>query len=190
MTEKTIHIVEHEGFKLPIVKDTTVGRKGATGKTYYTVDFGELLATADVEVKDAAGKVTGTKKVEDRAKTGENILTWFRGFDSLMAFVSADFDKAMVSLQVTSPANAKTPKVLSDEEKLTALRGYIATIDEITRQRSGKASEVKRLTQEMTDYAKNPANMTDMAAFGKHLQELATKIASLQVEIEAEREAE
>lgn len=173
---KTGQTITHEGFTLPIVKESTIGRKGGAGKVYYTVDFAELLATSEVD----------GKKVENREATGKNILTFFRGFDSVMAFVTADFNKAMVSLQVTSPATGKTPKVLTDDEKLTALRNYVSTIDEITRQRSGKASEVKRLQREMTEYGSNPANFTNPAEFAVKIQAMAMAIAKLGAEIEAE----
>ena len=165
------NMLEHEGFTLPITTETTQGRKGNEGKTFYSIDFAELL-----ETKDSNGK-----NVEDYASTGENLLKFFRGFDSIMAFIKADFDKAMVSLQVTTPANGKTPKALSDAEKLAALRQYVSTIDTITRQRSGKASEVKRLVKEQSELMKN----FDASKTAK-LVELATAIAKLQAEIDSE----
>jgi hypothetical protein len=170
-TPAPANVLEHEGFSLPITTETTQGRKGAEGKTFYSIDFAELLETSE-----ASGK-----KVEDYASTGENLLKFFRGFDSLCAFLSADFNKAMVSLQVTTPANGKTPKTLSDAEKLAALRQYVSTIDSITRQRSGKASEVKRLVKEQSELMKN----FDASKTAK-LVELATAIAKLQSEIDSE----
>jgi len=182
---KTNETVIHEGFTLPVTKETTLGRKGGAGKVFYTVDFGELLVTSEVVQADKS-----VKKVEDYSATGKNLLTFFRGFDAFRAFFQADFDKAMVSLQVTSPATGKTPKVLTDAEKLTALRAYVSTIDEITRQRSGKASEAKRLTKEMTEYAANPANMANPVEFATKLQAMAVKIAELNAQIDAEASAE
>ena len=166
-----VNVLEHEGFALPITTETTQGRKGNEGKTFYSVDFSELLETKDGSIG----------KIEDYAATGENLLKFFRGFDSIMAFIKADFDKAMVSLQVTTPANGKTPKTLSDAEKLAALRQYVSTIDTITRQRSGKASEVKRLVKEQSELMKN----FDASKTAK-LVELATAIAKLQAEIDSE----
>ena len=168
--------LEHEGFTLPIIQATTLGRKGEAGKAYYTLDFAELLATKT----DASGN-----KIADDHQTGANLLRFFRGFDSLMSFVEPDFNKAMVSLQVTTPANSKTPKTLSDAEKLAALRAYVATIDEVTRQRSGKASELKRLVKAQAELMRNftPDKTPQLIA-------LATQIAALQTEIDAAKDAE
>jgi len=165
--------IEHEGFTLPIITETTIGRKGAAGKSYYTLDFSELLATT----------TDGDKKVEDKATTGKNLLTFFRGFDSLMSFIAPDFNKAMVSLQVTTPANAKQPKVLTNDEKLAALRAYVSTIDEVTRQRNGKASELKRLNRELADLMKSftPDKTAQLVA-------LSTRIAEAQTALDADSE--
>lgn len=173
------NVLEHEGFKLAIKSEVTQGRKGATGKAFYTVDFNELLVTKDEVQADKS-----TKRVEDFAATGANLLKWFRGFDSLLAFLAPEFDKAMVSLQVTTPANAKISKTLSDAEKLAALREYVATIDHVTRQRSGAKSELNRLIKEQSDLMKNFAS--DIAGNTVKLVALATSIAAAQVRLDSD----
>jgi hypothetical protein len=170
--------ITQNGIELPIITETTLGRKGAAGKSFYTLDFAALINYT----KDASGN-----KIEDTASTGDAIAKFFKGFESAFAFMQADFDRAMVSGQVTTPANSKTPKALSNDEKLAFLTSYVTTINELTRQRSGKASEIKRLTKEMTTFAATPANFA-LPDFATRLQAMAIKIAQLQAEADTASE--
>ncbi len=178
------NVIEHEGFTLSVKSETTQGRKGATGKSYFTVDFNELLAVKQVMKRNAADTADESVKIEDYETSGANLLKWFRGWDSLMAFLEAEFDKAMVSLQVTTPANAKTPKTLSDAEKLAALREYVATIEKLSRQRSGAKSELNRLVKEQSELMKNFT--ADVAGNTVKLVALATAIANAQAKLDTE----
>jgi len=169
--------IKQNGVELPVITEQTIGRKGAAGKSYYSLDFAALI--------DYATSADG-KKTEDTAKTGANIAGFFKGFESAIAFIQSDFNKAMVSLQVNTPANSKTGKTLSDEEKFAAMLAYVETINEETRRRSGKASELKRMIKAQSDLMKNFNPATDTAK----LVELATAIAKMQSEIDAEKDSE
>src|ERR1035441_9210221 len=102
-------ITQH-GFTVLIRKDTTQTRAGNAVKVFYTLDFASL-------------------------QTGDNLATFCKGFGPLLSFFEADFNKAMVSLQCTTPANGNPSKVLSDSDKMQALRDYVSTIDTITRRK-------------------------------------------------------
>ena len=157
-------VIEVAGFRLPIISEITIGKKGAAGKQYFTIDFAELLVVNEV----------GGVKTTDEATSLANLGKVFKGFESLLAFVQPDFNKAQVSLQVTTPANAKTPKQLTQDEKIDALRDYVATIDEEKKRRSGAASAMKRLTAEMSAaFAKG-----DMVNGTRLAQELALLFAA------------
>lgn len=170
--------ITHEGLTLPVVWETTIGKAGKTGKRFATVDW-EAVSVIVTDDK-------GNKTVDELATSGV-LGKAFRGTKSLLSYVQADFDKAQVSLQVTTPANAKTPKTLTDDEKLAALLAYVSTIDEETKRRSGVTSELKRATKAMATFMQNPANFT-LPDFADKLKALAMTIADLQAKADSASE--
>ena len=175
MEKKAIEVefgsVEQGGFKVPIRREITQARSGNTPKVYYTLDFTAL--------------------------NGDALEKFCKGYESLLAFFCADFDKAMVSLQVTTPANGKTPKVLTDEEKVQGLRDYVASIDTVSRRRTGLASQIRACDKAIADYvvacqantANDPTKPSFTRGFQEHIAELSLKRAALLAQQEAESDA-
>lgn len=164
--------IEQAGFMVPIRKEVTQARSGNTPKVFYTLDFAAL-------------------------KTGDALASFCKGFESLLSFFCADFDKAMVSLQVTTPANGKTSKVLSDSEKVQCLRDYVATMDVITRRKTGLASQIRACDKAIADYViacqanttNDPSKPSFAIGFQEHIAELSVKRTALLAQQGAESDA-
>ena len=164
--------IEQAGFTVPIRKEVTQARSNSTPKVFYTLDFAVL-------------------------KTGDALASFCKGYDSLLAFFCADFDKAMVSLQVTTPANGKTSKVLSDSEKVQCLKDYVSTMDVITRRKTGLASQIRACDKAIADYViacqanttNDPSKPSFAIGFQEHIAELSIKRASLLEQQEAESDS-
>lgn len=152
-----IGTITSENVTLPIRREQTAKRGDKETKTYYTLAF-------------------------EACSDANQLAVFCKGFKSLLSFFEADFNKAMVSLQVTTPANAKEAKTLTDVEKIAALRSYVSTIDEVTRRRTSLAGEIKRVEREQSKFiAANIANLAkpeiiaQIQAYAKQYAELIAK---------------
>ena len=166
--------ITQNGVELAVIEQTTIGRKGAAGSVFVTADFETAIA-----YKDDNGK-----RIADDAQTGINLAKFFKGIETAIAFIQSDFDRAMVAAQVRTPANSKTPKTLSLDEKRAVFAAYVATINEETRRRTGIKSEYKRLDKEMKDFMVNPANFADPAKFAATVQDYALRLAKIDKQIQ------
>lgn len=148
--KKQINTIEAE-----VKQETTAAREGKTQKSYYTVDIGTSIA-GDVS------KLTGL----------------FKTTETVVYFVQTALDKAMLSLQVTSPK-----ETLTDEKKLEKLLAYMASVDTDSREGNPIKAEMKSLERRQRDILGKPA---EMMANMKELVDISVKIAELNAKIAAE----